>query len=81
VRAAHIHPGATGVNGNPLVATNLSAANAVTLTDGTGTITVNDVQVPQVDAQAIISNPAGFYFNAHTAVNPGGAVRGQLVKQ
>jgi hypothetical protein len=81
VRAAHIHPGSTGINGDPLVNTGLSAANAITLADGTGTLTFNDVPVRQVDAQAIISNPAGFYFNAHTAVNPGGAVRGQLVKQ
>ena len=30
--------------------------------------------------QAIINNPAGFYFNAHSTLNPGGVVRGQLVK-
>jgi hypothetical protein len=29
----------------------------------------------------ILANPAGFYFNAHTVLNPGGAVRGQLVRQ
>jgi hypothetical protein len=29
-------------------------------------------------AAGIIANPAGFYFNVHTALNPGGAVRGQL---
>jgi hypothetical protein len=81
VRLAHIHPGAVGINGSPLVNTGLTAANPVVLTNGTGTLTFNDVEVKQVDAQAIISNPAGFYFNAHTAVNPGGAVRGQLVKQ
>jgi hypothetical protein len=81
VRLAHIHPGAVGVNGTPLVDTGLTAANPVVLSDGTGTLTFNDVAVDQVKAQQIVSNPAGFYFNAHTAVNPGGAVRGQLVKQ
>jgi hypothetical protein len=81
VRAAHIHPGATGINGSPLVDTKLTAANPITLTDGTGTLTFNSIDVSQVDATAITNNPAGFYFNAHTAVNPGGAVRGQLVKQ
>ena len=35
----------------------------------------------QADATNIVANPAGFYFNVHTAINPGGAVRGQLVKQ
>jgi hypothetical protein len=37
--------------------------------------------VSQADAQAIISNPSGYYFNIHTALTPGGAIRGQLVKQ
>jgi hypothetical protein len=81
VRAAHIHPGAAGVNGSPLVNTGLTAASAVILGDGTGTLTFSNIPVTQTDAQAIATNPAGFYFNAHTAVNPGGAVRGQLVKQ
>jgi hypothetical protein len=31
-------------------------------------------------AQAVLNNPAGFYFNVHTTLNPGGAVRGQLVR-
>jgi hypothetical protein len=33
------------------------------------------------NAQAIVANPAGFYFNVHTPVNPGGAARGQLARQ
>jgi hypothetical protein len=28
---------------------------------------------------SIVANPAGFYFNVHTTLNPGGVVRGQLV--
>jgi hypothetical protein len=78
---AHIHPGAAGANGPALVSTGLTAANPVALADGTGTLTFSDIPVTQVNAQAIASNPAGYYFNAHTALNPGGAVRGQLVKQ
>lgn len=81
VRAAHIHPGEAGKNGSPLVNTGLTAANAVTLADGTGTLTFSNIDVSLADAQSIAANPAGFYFNAHTNVNPGGAVRGQLVKQ
>lgn len=81
VRAAHIHPGIAGANGTPLVNTGLTAANAVVLADGTGTLNFSNVAVAQVDAQAIVNNPAGYYFNAHTAVNAGGAVRGQLTKQ
>jgi hypothetical protein len=29
-------------------------------------------------AAAILSNPAGEYFNVHTAIKPDGTVRGQL---
>ncbi len=32
-------------------------------------------------AQGVFNNPAGNYFNVHTSVNSGGAIRGQLVKQ
>jgi CHRD domain len=82
VRLAHIHPGAAGINGSPVVDTGLSAATAITLdANGAGTLTFNNVAVNQTDATSIVANPAGFYFNAHTALNPGGAVRGQLVKQ
>ena len=34
-----------------------------------------------VDAQAIVNNPPGYYFNVHTTANTGGVMRGQLVKQ
>ena len=27
-----------------------------------------------------MDNPAGNYFNMHTPLNPGGAIRGQLVR-
>jgi CHRD domain-containing protein len=81
VQNAHIHPGKLGEKGSPLVDTGLTAATAVTLADGSGTLNFTNVNVSQVDAQAIASNPAGYYFNAHTAANPGGAVRGQLVRQ
>jgi hypothetical protein len=80
-RAAHIHPGAAGVNGSPLVNTPLSPATAITLGDGTGSLNFSDVQISQADAQAIVNNPAGYYFNIHTNLTPGGAIRGQLVKQ
>jgi len=28
----------------------------------------------------VLNNPAGHYFNMHSALNPGGVVRGQLVR-
>jgi hypothetical protein len=27
-----------------------------------------------------MANPSGYYFNVHTALNPTGAIRGQLVR-
>ena len=77
--AAHIHPGAAGVAGGVLLSTGLTPGDNVVLTNGTGTFTKTGVPPKSVaDLQSILSNPAGFYFNVHTTVNPAGAVRGQL---
>jgi len=79
---AHIHPGAAGINGSPLVNTGLSAASAVTMdANGAGSLTFNNITVSQGDATSIAANPANFYFNVHSQLNAGGAARGQLVKQ
>jgi hypothetical protein len=78
---AHIHEGGAGVAGGVRVNTGLSAAAPVSLADGTGVISAAGVSVTAAVANGILANPAGFYFNVHTPVNPGGAVRGQLVQQ
>ena len=77
---AHIHPGAAGVAGS--VIWNLGLATGeITLPNGSATFTKNAVTPNDVaTAQGILNNPAGFYFNVHTTVNTGGAVRGQLVR-
>ena len=80
VVAAHIHPGATGVNGPPLVNLNLGT-NEVVLATGTGSFAKPGIAVSAADAQAIIDAPASFYFNVHSTLNPGGFARGQLVRQ
>jgi hypothetical protein len=83
VNIAHIHTGATGVGGPILISTTVVPGEVV-LTGGAGTFTRVAVAVPSPTAanmQAILDNPAGFYFNIHTAANPGGVMRGQLVKQ
>ena len=81
LRNAHIHTGAAGVTGSPLVDTGLTPGTAITLNDGTGTMTQSNVAITQDQATQIVNNPAGFYFNVHTVANPNGAIRGQLVKQ
>ncbi len=79
INAAHIHPGAAGVNGGVLLSTAL-AAGEVTLANGSGSFTKVVSTVDPAVAQNIINNPAGFYFNIHSTLNPGGVARGQLVK-
>lgn len=80
--AAHIHPGAAGVNGGVLVGTNLTAAAPILMGDGTANITLSGqpADISQTNAAAIVANPAGYYFNVHTQLNPTGAVRGQLTR-
>jgi hypothetical protein len=67
---AHIHVGAVGVAGPPVVT--LPAANA----DGFITGCVHGVDSALL--QQIVDDPAGYYINVHTAEYPAGAIRGQL---
>jgi hypothetical protein len=76
----HIHVGAAGATGSPVVNTGLTAAAPTLLNDGTANMSFNDRQVSQADAVAIYTNPAGYYVNFHSQINPGGAVRGQMVR-
>ncbi len=79
ITIAHIHKAAAGTNAGILVNTGLSAGE-VTLTNGAGGFTKSGVNVTPADAQGIIDNPSGHYFNVHTTLNSGGAIRGQLVR-
>ena len=74
---AHIHPGAAGTTGGVIVNTGL-ASGEVVLTTGGQSFSRTSINVPASTAQDLVNNPAGFYFNVHTSLNPGGAVRGQL---
>lgn len=68
--AGHIHRGAVGVSGPPVVPFDV-------VPDASG----NAVSCVKVDAallNEIATNPAGFYVNIHTSDFPNGAVRGQL---
>jgi hypothetical protein len=75
--AAHIHPGAAGTTGPPTVATGLTSGQIV-LSNGAANFTRNGITVTPTVAQNIINNPAGFYFNVHSTLNPPGVARGQL---
>ena len=77
VTDAHIHNGPAGTNAGVYVSAGLASGELV-LVNGSGSVTKNGINVPADRAAAILSNPAGHYFNVHTAINPGGAIRGQL---
>lgn len=81
VVGAHIHPGAAGVNGPVVVSTGITAGVPFALAaDGRGEFRSLRVTVDAATAQAIINNPAGWYFNIHSPLNPGGFARGQLTR-
>jgi len=75
---AHIHNAPAGTNGGVKVNTGLTAGTAVVLTDGTGVLNASNIAVEPSLMQDILTNPQNYYFNAHSTLNPGGAVRGQL---
>jgi hypothetical protein len=84
LRGTHVHEGGPAVSGGVKIDSGLGAANPITLADGT----MNNISFPTTTfadglplINQIIANPNGYYFNVHSGVNPGGAIRGQLVKQ
>jgi CubicO group peptidase (beta-lactamase class C family) len=78
---AHIHEGAAGVNGPVRVDSGIIPASPVPAVNGNVSFTRTDLPVPPAVAAGMIANPAGWYFNVHSALNPGGVVRGQLTLQ
>lgn len=75
--AAHIHTGAAGVSGGVILPLAVSASPMV------GTLTAADFTPSgaiTTFAEAVAAIQAGnTYFNIHTAANPGGEIRGQIV--
>ena len=80
---AHIHTGDANSSGGVLINT-LLQSGAIVLTNGSGNMQQLGVTSNNATADVLnnmIANPGGYYFNVHTTVNTGGAIRGQLVKQ
>jgi hypothetical protein len=65
---AHVHPGARGVNGAPIVP----------LTGGPELWVVPDTAAALTTEQRQAFLDGGLYVNVHTQANPSGAIRGQL---
>ncbi len=77
---AHIHQAAAGASSGVVWNTGLTNGE-LTLTNGTANFSKLAVVAPTLELpQAIINNPAGFYFNVHTQANTQGAVRNQLTR-
>lgn len=65
--AAHIHEGAAGVDGKPVVTIEVTGANE------------DSCVAAEPDLlKALVAAPEAYYVNVHTADYPKGAVRGQL---
>ena len=79
ITAAHIHEAPVGQAAGFVVNTGLTSGE-VTLTNGAGSFTKNGIATTPEIAQRILNNPAGFYFNVHSQLNPQGVVRGQMVR-
>jgi hypothetical protein len=77
VTDAHVHNAPAGGNGGVVINTTLTSGE-LAITNGGGSITKNGINVAADRAAAILANPSGHYFNVHTALNPDGAIRGQL---
>ncbi len=82
---SHIHEAAAGINGQVRVDSGIGVSPAFIPIVGGGATFFKTGIIPATDAAGIATrvqaNPAGFYFNVHTNLNPGGAVRGQLVRR
>jgi hypothetical protein len=76
---AHIHQARAGQNAGIIWNTGLGNGE-ITLQNGAGSFTKTGTTITDsaVVAQNLINDPAGFYFNVHSAINLSGAARGQL---
>jgi hypothetical protein len=69
-QAAHIHKGAAGASGPPVVPLGAPVKGS---SKGCASVAADALS-------AIVAHPADYYVNVHNAAFPGGAIRGQLTK-
>ena len=78
VVASHIHKGGAGTNGLVVVPFFNSPQTGSEFSGCASHNAINITTSERALLDAIIADPAGYYVNVHTTVNPGGEVRGQL---
>ncbi len=80
VTGLHIHEQDSRNNGPVRFDTGITGAASQMFATGAGIIN-REVATVNLDALGrLIANPAGFYVNLHTSVNPGGAIRAQITR-
>jgi hypothetical protein len=77
---SHIHEAPAGVAGPIRVDSGISPAAPITVVNGSASFSKSGISGPADVTQRLLANPAGFYFNIHSNLNPSGVVRGQLVR-
>jgi uncharacterized protein (TIGR03437 family) len=75
----HIHEAPATLNG-PIVINPSLSGSVVDFPSGVGWINLTAIVTDKALLTRFVANPAGFYVNLHTSVNPGGAMRGQITK-
>ncbi len=70
---AHIHQGRFGATGNPIITLNLDA----TATDGADASFSAPANAQAMSVTGLLNG--NYYFNVHSAANPAGEVRGQIL--
>ena len=78
ITLAHIHTGAVGSPGAVFIG--FVPGSSVATTGGSASFS-QTANVTGDQLTSLMNNPAGYYFNVHTQLNPAGAMRGQLVRQ
>jgi hypothetical protein len=77
---AHIHIGAIGISGPPIVTFPVKAAAHGKIADGTIDLTAAMTKGVSSDSLMMLLNNGNAYINVHTAAHGGGEIRGQIVR-
>ena len=82
--ASHIHVGGAAVSGGvivPYVTGSVQSGNVTAGTIDLSTTISNGTSTITGDSLKVLLNNGNAYTNVHTSTNPGGEIRGQIVKQ